>query len=143
MRWIIALILYGLASLQAVRSEEIDLTIGTHKIRAAIANTPKSRAQGLMNKTFLCANCGMLFIFPQPGNYKFWMKNTPLPLAIAFIAADGRIVQISEMQANTLHTHHAQTEILYALEMNYGWFRINSIKSNSYIINPHLLPAAE
>lgn len=133
MKWIIALIFYGLTSLQAARSEEIELNFGTHKIRAAIANTPKSRAQGLMNTTHLCDDCGMLFVFPHQGNHKFWMKNTQLPLAIAFINSKGHILKISEMQAHSLHNYSAQGDILYALEMNAGWFSARQIKTGEQI----------
>lgn len=143
MKWIIALIFYGLTSLQAAQSEEIDLNIGTHKIRTSIANTPQSRAQGLMNRTFLCPNCGMLFVFPHSGNHKFWMKNTPLPLAIAFISSKGHILQISEMQKHTLHNYSAQEDILYALEMNAGWFAAHQIKTGERIEGLNQASAAE
>ena len=81
-----------------------------------------------MQRDFLCANCGMLFIFEKADRYSFWMKNTPLPLSIAFIAADGSILNMEEMQPNTIDTHHAQSDALYALEMNSGWFTRNGIK---------------
>lgn len=70
----------------------------------------------------------MLFVFPQPGKYSFWMKGTPLPLSIAFIDADGSILNIAEMEADTLQSHHSQGEALYALEMNKGWFAEHAIK---------------
>jgi uncharacterized membrane protein (UPF0127 family) len=75
----------------------------------------------------------MLFVFPKPGKYYFWMKDTPLPLSIAFIAADGSILNIAEMEANTLQTHHSQDDTLYALEMNKGWFTEHDIKPQQYL----------
>jgi uncharacterized protein len=128
MRWTIALFVFCLIPAKSAWCEDISLNIGSHKIRATLANTQHSRAQGLMNTTHLCDGCGMLFIFPQPGKHKFWMKDTPLSLSIAFISAEGRIVKITEMQANTLHTHSAQEDVLYALEMKAGWFSKHSVK---------------
>lgn len=109
-------------------SDNIWLKIGNHSIHAEIADTPQSREQGLMRRNSLCADCGMLFIFDKADRYSFWMKNTPIPLSIAFIGADGSILNIDEMQANTLNTHNAQGNALYALEMNSGWFSRNGIK---------------
>ena len=128
MRFFSALSLFCLFALQPAWGENISLKIGKHSIHAEIANTPQSREQGLMQRGLLCANCGMLFIFEKADRYSFWMKNTPLPLSIAFIAADGSILNIEEMQPNSTVAHHAQSDALYALEMNSGWFTRNGIK---------------
>ena len=128
MRFFSTLSLFFLFALQPACGENISLKIGKHNIHAEIANTSQSREQGLMGRDFLCANCGMLFIFKKADRYNFWMKNTTLPLSIAFIAADGSILNIEEMQPNTPDTHHAQSDALYALEMNSGWFARNGIK---------------
>ncbi len=128
MRFFFALPLFCLFALQPARGENISLKIGKHSIHVEIANTPQSREQGLMRRDLLCANCGMLFIFEKADRYSFWMKNTPLPLSIAFIGVDGSILNIEEMQPNTIDTHDAQGDALYALEMNSGWFTRNSIK---------------
>lgn len=133
MKWIIALILYSLLPLHAAWAGDISLRIATHGIRAAIASTPFDRERGLMQHTDLCGNCGMLFIFPQTGKYSFWMKDTPLPLSIAFIAANGNILNIAEMQANTTYSHRAQGNALYALEMNKGWFAEHGIKPQEHV----------
>lgn len=103
-------------------AQETTLSIRKFTIHAEIADTPHSRARGLMQRNSLCADCGMLFVFDKPARYDFWMKNTSLPLSIAFIAADGGIINIDEMQPNTTDNHSAQGEALYALEMNSGWF---------------------
>ena len=128
MRFFSALSLLCLFVLKPAWGENISLQIGKHNIHAEIANTPQSRERGLMQRGRLCANCGMLFIFEKADRYSFWMKNTPLPLSIAFIAVDGAILNIEEMQPNTLDTHDAQGDALYALEMNSGWFTRNGIK---------------
>lgn len=140
MRWITALLLYSLMPVQAAWGGDITLHIGSHSIRATVANTPHSRERGLMQNNNLCGNCGMLFIFPQAGKYSFWMKDTPLPLSIAFIAADGSILNIAEMQANTRHEHSAQGNALYALEMNKGWFTRHGIKPQEQVQGVHQAP---
>jgi uncharacterized membrane protein (UPF0127 family) len=122
-----------LLAVPAAWAEEIDLQIGIHRIRATIASTPQQRETGLMHHSTLCGNCGMLFVFPRSRKYNFWMKNTPLPLAIAFIAADGSILNIDEMQANSTQTHTSVDEALYALEMNQSWFTAHAIKPGDQV----------
>lgn len=128
MRFFFALSLFILAVLQPAWGENVVLKIGKYSVHAEIANTPQSRERGLMQRDLLCANCGMLFIFEKAGRHSFWMKNTPLPLSIAFIAADGSILNIEEMRPNTIDIHRARGDALYALEMNSGWFSRNGIE---------------
>ena len=85
----------------------------------------------------------MLFVFPKAGKYRFWMKDTPLPLSIAFIAGDGRILNITEMQANSTRTHSAHGDILYALEMNKGWFTEHAIQTQSQVQGLHQAPPGQ
>ena len=75
-----------------------------------------------MNRSSMPVNSGMLFIFEQKAGHCFWMNNTKIPLSIAFIADDGRIVNIEEMQANTTNNHCPKAAVRYALEMNARWF---------------------
>ncbi len=109
-------------------------------MQAEIADTPKSRERGLMQRTQLCANCGMLFIFEEAAQHGFWMKNTPLPLSIAFINADGIILNIAEMQPHSTAIHHAKSNALFALEMNRGWFAKRGIKPGHVVRLPKLQP---
>ena len=127
MKFIYALTLLCL-TLPPAWAETMTLHIGQHRIQAEIARTPQSHERGLMQREQLCKDCGMLFVFPKAGRLSFWMKNTPLPLSIAFIAADGAIINIEEMQPNTTDTHSAQGDALYALEMNKSWFAKNGVK---------------
>jgi uncharacterized protein len=115
-------LLLCLAVAPLARGDGLALKIGTHAISAEVADTPAAREHGLMQRTRLCADCGMLFVFPTAARYGFWMKDTPLPLAVAFIGPDGRIINIVEMQPNTLDIHYAQGDSTYALEMNSSWF---------------------
>lgn len=118
-----------LSAVQTVWSEELVLRIGTASINVTVASKPESRQRGLMHIKQLCENCGMLFVFPLPGKHNFWMKDTQLPLSIAFISAKGAIINLDEMEANTTVTHSPQGLALYALEMNKGWFEKHGVKA--------------
>lgn len=133
MRFISSILLFCLISLQSAWGENISLAIGKYKIDAEIADTLQTRQLGLMYRKSLCADCGMLFIFAKAEMLNFWMKNTPIPLSIAFIAADGSILNIDEMQPNTINIHGSRSEALYALEMNSNWFTQNGIKPGEKI----------
>ena len=100
----------------------VELKIGIYRIQAELADTPKAREVGLMNRTSMPINSGMLFIFEQKAGHCFWMSNTKIPLSIAFIADDGKIVNIEEMQAGTTNNHCPKAAVRYALEMNKQWF---------------------
>ena len=123
-----ALLLCLVLALPSAWAEKIMLRIGKQTAHAEIADTPQSRERGLMQRDHLCADCGMLFVFEKADRYNFWMKDTPLPLSIAFIAANGAIINIAEMQPDTTDVHSAKRNALYALEMNSGWFARNGIK---------------
>lgn len=100
----------------------IELKAGIYRIQAELADTPKAREVGLMNRTSMPTNSGMLFVFEQKAGHCFWMNNTKIPLSIAFIADDGKIVNIEEMQAETTNNHCPKAAVRYALEMNKQWF---------------------
>jgi uncharacterized protein len=105
----------------------IELKAGIYRIQAEVASTPQARQVGLMNRTSMPTDSGMLFIFDQKATHCFWMSNTKIPLAIAFIADDGKIVNIEEMQAETLNNHCPKAPVRYALEMNRQWFSQRAI----------------
>ena len=109
------------------------LKAGKHHIRAEVAATDAQREQGLMFRKELPKNNGMLFIFDRPARSCMWMKNTPLPLSVAFIDANGTILNIEEMEPFTLVSHCSKGWIRYALEMNKNWFAKNGIKAGSKI----------
>jgi uncharacterized membrane protein (UPF0127 family) len=100
----------------------VELKTGIYRIQAELANTPKAREVGLMNRTSMPSNSGMLFVFEEKAGHCFWMNNTKIPLSIAFIADDGKIVNIEEMQAETTNNHCPRAAVRYALEMNKQWF---------------------
>lgn len=106
----------------------ITLSTGMHNISVEVAQAPNERAIGLMHRTSLGISQGMLFIFEQAGVQCFWMKNTLLPLAIAFVADDGSIVNIEEMKPQTSDSHCSTKPVRFALEMNSRWFDKRGIK---------------
>jgi len=115
-----ATVLAGTASAQTLPT--LELRIGSNRLVAEIAATPETRTYGLMNRFSLKPDHGMLFVFDAPQPLAFWMKNTYVPLSIAFIGADGRILNIEDMAPRTESTHPSRGAALYALEMKKGWF---------------------
>jgi len=111
----------------------VELKTSIYRIQAEVASTPQARRVGLMNRTSMPTDSGMLFIFDQKATHCFWMSNTKIPLAIAFLADDGKIVNIEEMQAETLNNHCPKAPIRYALEMNRQWFSQRAIGPGSVI----------
>jgi len=109
------------------------LSAGIHVIHAEIANTEDERRQGLMYRTELPGNDGMLFVFEAPDVQCFWMRNTLLPLSIAFIADDGTVVNIEDMAPQTDDAHCARKPVRYALEMAQGWFAQHGVKAGNTI----------
>ena len=108
--------------------QKIPLYIKGKEIWVEVAKTPEERAQGLMGRKHLNKDEGMVFIFETEDTHGFWMKNTLLPLSIAFIDRSGQIVTITDMKPLTLESHAPSKPILYALEMKKGWFSANGIK---------------
>lgn len=104
------------------------LVIGINIIHAEVAATPGQREQGLMFRKSMGQNDGMVFLFQKPQSVCMWMRNTLIPLSVAFIGSDGKIVNIEEMQAQTDDSHCAKKDVPFALEMNTGWFKQNHLK---------------
>ena len=106
----------------------VQLNAGMYLIRAEVAADFGSRAQGLMYRKEMPSNAGMLFIFEQPGEQCMWMKNTLIPLSVAFLDERGAIINIEDMAPQTLDSHCARRPARYALEMNRGWFAARGVK---------------
>jgi uncharacterized protein len=104
------------------------LTAGMHVIQAELARTPAQQMIGMMHRRTMGANEGMLFVYDEPQRLCFWMRNTLLPLTIAFIADDGRIVGTADMKPLDETSHCTDTPVRYALEMNQGWFAKRGVK---------------
>lgn len=98
------------------------LQAGIHLIRAEVADDDRKRTIGLMHRESLEPNHGMLFVFQEKAGHCFWMRNTPIPLSIAFIDDDGTIVNIADMAPLSEASHCAARPVRFALEMTQGWF---------------------
>ena len=107
----------------------IRLSAGMHVLQVEVAKTPEEHQIGLMFRKTMPTNDGMLFIFDRPGQQCFWMKNTLLPLSVAFVSDDGSISNIENMAPQTLDSHCSTKEVRYVLEMNDGWFAKRGIKA--------------
>ncbi len=104
-----------------------------HTLRVELADTPETRRVGLMNRRQLGADNGMLFVFEAASPQAMWMKNTLIPLSVAFVGADGRILNIEDMQPLTEDAHPSAGPAMYAIETNLGWFRKRGIKAGDRI----------
>ena len=120
----------------------VELTAGIHRIQAEVAHTEAQRQQGLMHRTYMAVNQGMLFVFPQPQRVCMWMRNTFLPLSVAFLDAQGKIINIADMQPRSDATHCADAPARYALEMNQGWFAAKGIAAGASVNGLDRAPAA-
>jgi uncharacterized protein len=121
----LTLLLIVMACVQPAAAQSLptaELTINGHRVTAEVATTVATRAVGLMRRFSLRPDHGMLFVFDAPQPLTFWMKNTYIPLSIAFIGADGRILNIEDMAPQTESAHNSRGPAMFALEMKKGWF---------------------
>jgi len=110
------------------RLPTVPLRAGMYQIQAQVAQSPEQRAIGLMHRKSMPSHEGMLFVFESREIQCFWMKNTLLPLSIAFVADDGRVVSMADMQPMDETSHCSKEPVRFALEMNQGWFAQKGIK---------------
>jgi uncharacterized membrane protein (UPF0127 family) len=108
-----------------------ELTAGMYRLDVQLAQTPQQREIGLMFRRQMPEYEGMLFVFEQPGVQCFWMRNTLLPLTAAFIADDGSIVNLADMEPMTENSHCSAKPVRYVLEMNQGWFRQRHVQAGA------------
>jgi hypothetical protein len=111
----------------------IKLTAGINVIRAEIAANDADREKGLMFRTRLGSNQGMAFLFEDPGQVCMWMKNTLIPLSVAFMDEKGRVMNVEDMAAQTEVNHCSAGTARYALEMNLGWFTAHGVRPGMQI----------
>lgn len=124
-------------------AEELyELSIEGHTFRVEIADTPEERQRGLMERTELGEDRGMLFIFSEDRKLSFWMKNTLLPLSIAYIDSEGIIREIHSMTPLSLQPIPSRTSVRYALEVEQGRFDELGIEEGDRVIFWEERPAA-
>ena len=121
----------------------IHLKVSGHTLTAEVAYKKESRIRGLMYRSFMDKDSGMLFVFPETARHSMWMINTYIPLSIAFLDKNGIILNIIDMSPHTRTKHSAASEAKYALEMNLGWFSAKNIKAGKKILGLEKSPNAE
>lgn len=119
----------------------MELNAGFHRIEAEVAADQADRMQGLMQRRSMAPQQGMLFVFPQAARHCMWMRNTLLPLSVAFLDEGGRILNIEDMQPQTEDNHCAAAPARFALEMNRGWFAARGLKPGARIGGVDKAPA--
>lgn len=128
------------ASLQALAdaARTTVLHVGSHALKVEVAASEAERNRGLMFRKSLPREEGMLFIFDDPGYYAMWMKNTLIPLSVAFVDREGVILNIADMAPQTLDSHLAAGPALYAIETNKGWFAAHHVQAGDKVTGlPH------
>jgi uncharacterized membrane protein (UPF0127 family) len=130
MRFVLALMLVAAPAL-AQQLPVVQLKAGMHLIRAEVAADFSTRGRGLMHRKSLAPNAGMLFVFDGPAIHCMWMKNTYIPLSVAFLDEKGEIINIADMQPHSEQSHCAARPALHALEMERGWFAQRGIKAGA------------
>lgn len=132
-----ALLLLAVLAFQAQAQTQtfprMDLRIGFYRIDAEVVADQPSRMQGLMQRKQMEAHRGMLFVFPALDRHCMWMRNTLIPLSVAFLDEEGKILNIEDMEPRTENNHCAAGPARYALEMNKGWFAGKKLKAGTLI----------
>jgi uncharacterized membrane protein (UPF0127 family) len=130
----VALLLSLLVVASTVQAAEpLLLRLGEHEVRAEYAQTPPERERGLMGRSELAADSGMLFRFDEVRRHCLWMKNTPLPLSAAFLDEDGVIVDVIDLEPLSTEIRCSQAPARYALEVNQGWFEAQGIRAGDRV----------
>jgi len=124
---------FGSALAQQSALPTITLNAGIHVIQAEVADTPSARSMGLMRRKAMAQGAGMLFLFDESARQCMWMKNTLIPLSVAFIDERGRIVSIADMQPLDETSHCAVGPARFALEMNQSWFKKRGIVAGAVV----------
>jgi uncharacterized membrane protein (UPF0127 family) len=120
------------------RLPTVEIQAGMHLIRAELAADGNTRMRGLMMRERLGPNEGMLFVFQEKAGHCFWMKNTLIPLSIAFVEDDGSIVNIADMKPHAEDSHCPAKPIRFALEMEQGWFARRGLQAGSRLVSEKL-----
>lgn len=119
------------------------LSVAGHALRVEVAHTDEARMRGLMFRRHLPESQGMIFIYADRSRQAMWMKNTPIPLSVAFLDEQGRIMNIEDMAPHSEESHWSAGKAAYALEMNRGWFAKRGIKAGARVKGLERLPKPE
>ena len=135
-RFLLATLLFIAAALPAaadVSPRTTVLKVGAHRLKVEVVQSDEQRARGLMFRKKLGADDGMLFIFDEPAYHAMWMRNTLIPLSVAFVDAGGTILNILDMEPQTEDSHMAAGPAIYAIETNQGWFARKKVKAGDRV----------
>lgn len=139
----VLVIAVAVGSASAADLPVIPLTAGTGALDVEVASNKAQRSLGLMNRTSMPDSRGMLFVYPAPAYFCMWMKNTKIPLSVAFLDAQGRVINIEDMSPQSETNHCTQRHATYALEVNRGWFTRHGVNQGSQIIGLEKSPQGE
>jgi uncharacterized protein len=114
----------------------VQLTLREHTLQAYVARSHEERAMGLMHRTEMPEDEGMLFMCDHSAVQKFWMKDTPLPLSIAFVDEDGTILKIADLAPHDLQSESSEHPVRFVLEVNQGWFAERGIAPGTRVQGP-------
>ena len=130
-------------TVQAATLPIIRLSLGSGTIDVEVASNKAQRSLGLMNRPSMPESRGMLFVYPAPAYFCMWMKNTKVPLSVAFIDAQGQVINIEDMAPQTETNHCTQRNATYALEANLGWFAKHGVVAGSQVVGLEKAPQGE
>lgn len=128
---------------QAAPLPKLTLAVGSGTLDVEVAATQSQRGLGLMNRSSMLSSHGMLFVYPAPAYFCMWMKNTLIPLSVAFIDAQGRVINIADMAPQTETNHCTQRNAMYALEVNQGWFAKHGVSTGTQLLGLEKAPRGE
>lgn len=130
-------------SVRAQTTPMLHLQLGKGSLEAEVAANKSQRAQGLMHRNSMPQGQGMLFVYPMPAYFCMWMKNTNIPLSVAFIDAQGKVINIEEMAPQTETNHCTARNATYALEANIGWFARHGVVPGTQVLGLEKAPRGE
>ncbi len=129
----VAFLVAALPALAQKANRTTTVKVGAHPLRVEVVATDEERSRGLMFREKLGRDDGMLFIFTEPAYHAMWMKNTLIPLSVAFVDGDGAILNILDMEPQTLDSHMSAGPARYAIETNKGWFAAKKLKAGDRV----------
>lgn len=138
---LVALLLFCLPA--RADAPQLTLFIAGHPVRAELAADPDTRMRGLMFRERMDEDTGMLFVYPEVANQSMWMMNTVIPISVAFVDKTGTIINIEDMEPQTIDVHSSNAPVAYALEMNRGWFAKRGIGRGARVQGLPPAPAPE
>lgn len=139
-RYLVAMA-FTFASVMAHAAPLLKLSLGAGTLDVEVAATQGQRSEGLMNRSAMPQSRGMLFVYPAPAYFCMWMKNTLLPLSVAFIDAQGQVINIEDMTPQTETNHCTARNAMYALEANRGWFARHGVSVGTQVLGLEKAPA--